>query len=40
MQQIVTADGHRADVLVAADAAAVQVRRIMDRLVADETGGH
>lgn len=40
MQQIVTEDGHRADVRVAADAAAVQVRRIMDRLVADETGGH
>jgi phenylpropionate dioxygenase-like ring-hydroxylating dioxygenase large terminal subunit len=38
MQRIVSEDGARADVLVAADAAAVQVRRIMDRLVADETG--
>ncbi|WP_148572655.1 aromatic ring-hydroxylating dioxygenase subunit alpha [Nocardioides caldifontis] len=38
MQRIVSEDGPRADVLVAADAAAVQVRRIMDRLVADETG--
>lgn len=40
MQEIVTEDGHRAEVRVAADAAATQVRRIMDRLVADETGGH
>jgi phenylpropionate dioxygenase-like ring-hydroxylating dioxygenase large terminal subunit len=38
MQRIVTDDGPRPDVLVAADAAAVQVRRVMDRLVADETG--
>lgn len=38
MQRIVTEDGARVDVLVAADAAAVQVRRVMDRLVADETG--
>jgi phenylpropionate dioxygenase-like ring-hydroxylating dioxygenase large terminal subunit len=38
MQRIVSQDGHRPDVLVAADAAAVQVRRVMDRLVADETG--
>lgn len=38
MQQVITDDGARPDVLVAADAGAVQVRRIMDRLVADETG--
>jgi phenylpropionate dioxygenase-like ring-hydroxylating dioxygenase large terminal subunit len=38
MQQIVTEDGPRSPVLVAADAAAVQVRRVMDRVVADETG--
>ena len=38
MQTVVDADGVRAEVLVAADAGAVQVRRIMDRLVADETG--
>jgi phenylpropionate dioxygenase-like ring-hydroxylating dioxygenase large terminal subunit len=38
MQHVVTQDGPRSDVLVAADAAAVQVRRVMDRLVADETG--
>ena len=38
MQAVVTRDGERADVLVAADAGAVQVRRIMDQLVADETG--
>lgn len=38
MQRIVTEDGPRPDVLVAADAASVQVRRVMDRLVADETG--
>jgi vanillate O-demethylase monooxygenase subunit len=38
MQRIVSQDGLRPDVLVAADAAAVQVRRVMDRLVADETG--
>lgn len=38
MQRIVTVDGPRPEVRVAADAAAIQVRRIMDRLVADETG--
>lgn len=38
MQRVVTEDGARPDVLVAADAAAVQVRKVMDRLVADETG--
>jgi vanillate O-demethylase monooxygenase subunit len=38
MQQVVSEDGPRQEVLVAADAGAVQVRRIMDRLVADETG--
>lgn len=38
MQEIVSEDGPRAEVRVAADAAAVQVRRVMDRLVADETG--
>lgn len=38
MQAVVDRDGARTDVLVAADAGAVQVRRIMDRLVADETG--
>lgn len=38
MQRIVSTDGHRAEVSVAADAAATQVRKIMDRLVADETG--
>jgi vanillate O-demethylase monooxygenase subunit len=38
MQAIVTEDGPRDEVHVAADAAAKQVRRIMDRLVAEETG--
>lgn len=38
MQRIVTEDGARPEVSVAADAAAATVRRIMDRLVADETG--
>lgn len=38
MQHIVSEDGARPEVSVAADAAATQVRRIMDRLVADETG--
>lgn len=38
MQEMVTEDGTRAEVSVAADAAATTVRRIMDRLVADETG--
>jgi vanillate O-demethylase monooxygenase subunit len=38
MQQIVTEDGLRTEVRVSADAAMVQVRRIVDRLVADETG--
>jgi vanillate O-demethylase monooxygenase subunit len=38
MQAILTEDGPRAEVRVAADAAVVQVRRIMDRMVADETG--
>lgn len=38
MQQIVSEDGARNEVRVAADAAVVQVRRIIDRLVADETG--
>ena len=36
MQGVLTADGPRADVGVAADAAALQVRRIVNRLVADE----
>jgi vanillate O-demethylase monooxygenase subunit len=38
MQRIVTEDGPRIEVSVTADAAATAVRRIMDRLVADETG--
>lgn len=38
MQRMVTEDGVRPEVSVAADAAASTVRRIMDRLVADETG--
>lgn len=38
MQAIVSEDGPRTEVSVASDAAATQVRRIMDRLVADETG--
>ena len=38
MQRVVDEDGVRAEVSVAADAAASQVRRIMARLVADETG--
>ncbi|MFN8196389.1 MAG: Rieske 2Fe-2S domain-containing protein [Nocardioidaceae bacterium] len=38
MQRIVTEDGPRPEVSVAADAAATAVRRIIDRLVADETG--
>lgn len=39
MQQVLTLDGPRPDVHVAADAAAVQVRRIVDRMVADEQPG-
>ena len=38
MQQVITDDGARPTVSVAADAAATAVRRILDRLVADETG--
>ena len=38
MQRIVTEDGPRTEVSVSADAAATAVRRIIDRLVADETG--
>lgn len=38
MQELVAEDGPRPEVSVAADAAATTVRRIMDRLVADETG--
>lgn len=38
MQRIVAEDGARPEVRIAADAGATQVRRIMDRLVADETG--
>jgi vanillate O-demethylase monooxygenase subunit len=38
MQAVVDVDGPRAEVRVAADAAASAVRRIMERLVADETG--
>ena len=38
MQRIVTEDGPRPEVSVSADAAATAVRRIIDRLVADETG--
>ncbi len=38
MQELVTEDGPRPEVSVAADAAAAAVHRIMDRLVADETG--
>ena len=36
MQQVLSADGPRPDVSVAADAAALQVRRIVARMVADE----
>lgn len=38
MQRMLDEDGARTPVFVAADAAATQVRRIMDRLVADEVG--
>ncbi len=38
MQRVVSEDGPRPEVSVAADAAATAVRRILDRLVADETG--
>jgi vanillate O-demethylase monooxygenase subunit len=38
MQRVVDRDGPRVEVHVAADAAASAVRRIMDRLVAEETG--
>lgn len=38
MQQVVNTDGDRPEVSVAADAAAAAVRRIIDRLVADESG--
>jgi vanillate O-demethylase monooxygenase subunit len=36
MQRVLTVDGPRADVRVAADAAAVQVRKIVGRMLADE----
>lgn len=38
MQEMLDQDGVRPEVSLASDAAASQVRRIMDRLVADETG--
>ena len=38
MQQVIDDDGRRREVRVAADAAASAVRRIMERLVAEETG--
>ena len=39
MQRIVAEEGPRPEVAVAADAAVTQVRRIVRRLVSDETGG-
>lgn len=36
MQRVLTVDGPRTDVRVASDAAAVQVRRIVDRMLSDE----
>ncbi len=36
MQQVITRDGPREEVSVAADAAALQVRKILDRMLADE----
>jgi hypothetical protein len=36
MQQVITRDGSREDVSVAADAAALQVRKIVSRMVAEE----
>jgi vanillate O-demethylase monooxygenase subunit len=39
MQRVLTVDGPRNDVRVAADAAAVQVRRIVGRMLADEHTG-
>jgi len=40
MQRVLTADGPRNDVSVAADAAALQVRKIVGRMVADERPLH
>jgi len=39
MQHVLTVDGPRSDVRVAADAAAIQVRRIVGRMLADERTG-
>ncbi|HET7476100.1 MAG TPA: aromatic ring-hydroxylating dioxygenase subunit alpha [Dermatophilaceae bacterium] len=39
MQTVVDTDGQRTEVSVASDAAALQVRKIIGRLVADERGG-
>jgi vanillate O-demethylase monooxygenase subunit len=39
MQRVVSTDGPRAEVRVAADAAAVQVRKILGRMLADERSG-
>jgi vanillate O-demethylase monooxygenase subunit len=36
MQGVISRDGHRADVNVAADAAALQIRKIVARMIADE----
>jgi vanillate O-demethylase oxygenase-like protein len=36
MQQVITRDGAREEVSVAADAAALQVRKILGRMLADE----
>ena len=39
MQDVLDADGPRKEINVSADAAALQVRKIIRNMVADETGG-
>jgi hypothetical protein len=39
MQSVVDRDGPRVEVNVAADIAALRVRKIMSQMVADESGG-
>jgi hypothetical protein len=39
MQRVLDQDGHRPPVRVAADAAAIQVRKIVGRMIADEREG-
>jgi hypothetical protein len=38
MQEVLSVDGPRGDVSVASDVAALQVRKIVGRMVADEWG--